>query len=165
MPSLIAPCGSSKREALTLILRPLRLCEPDCPKAELAIATWRPDDEIPFFRELRRVTERHLGAIADQRYSFGEAAPLEALLRDAGFHEVRSRIVLRTIHFGEGVPFPHLNTMALVGMSSLAKELSDQESKRVVEAIVSESAPVLQPYTIGSGLAFELGTNLATAKG
>jgi ubiquinone/menaquinone biosynthesis C-methylase UbiE len=131
----------------------------------LAIATWRPDDEIPFFRELRRVAERHLGAIADQRYSFGEAAPLEALLRDAGFHEVRSRIVSRTIHFGEGVPFLHLNTMALVGMSSSAKELGDQERKRVVEAIVSGSAPVLQPYTIGSGLAFELSTNLATAKG
>lgn len=131
----------------------------------LAVATWRPDDEIPFFRDLRRVAERHLGAIADQRYSFGEAAPLEALLRDAGFHEVRSRIVSRTTHFGEGVPFLHLNTMALVGMSSSAKELGDQERKRVVEAIVSESAPVLQPYTIGSGLAFELSTNLATAKG
>ncbi|RUV66301.1 methyltransferase domain-containing protein, partial [Mesorhizobium sp. M5C.F.Ca.IN.020.14.1.1] len=26
----------------------------------LAIAMWRPDDEIPFFRELRRVAERHL---------------------------------------------------------------------------------------------------------
>lgn len=55
--------------------------------------------------------------------------------------------------------------MALVGMSSLAKEMGDQERKRVLEAIVSESAPVLQPYTIGSGLAFELSTNLATAKG
>ncbi|RUU35398.1 methyltransferase domain-containing protein [Mesorhizobium sp. M6A.T.Ce.TU.002.03.1.1] len=131
----------------------------------LALATWRPDDEIPFFRELRRVAERHLGAIADQRYSFGEAAPLEALLRDAGFHEVRSRIISRTIHFGEGAPFLHLNTMALVGMSSLAKEMDDQERKRVVEEIVSESAPVLQPYTNGSKLAFELSTNLATAKG
>jgi hypothetical protein len=30
---------------------------------------------------------------------------------------------------------------------------------------VSESAPVLQPYTNGSELAFELSTNLATAKG
>lgn len=31
----------------------------------LAVATWRSDDEIPFFRELRRVVERQLGAIAD----------------------------------------------------------------------------------------------------
>jgi ubiquinone/menaquinone biosynthesis C-methylase UbiE len=131
----------------------------------LAIATWRPDDEIPFFRELRRVAERHLGAIADQRYSFGAAAPLEALLRDAGFHEVRSRIVSRTIHFGEGAPFLRLNAMALVGMSSLAREMSDQERKRVVETIIGESAPVLQRYRDGAGIAFELRTNLATARG
>ncbi|WOS65922.1 class I SAM-dependent methyltransferase [Sinorhizobium fredii] len=131
----------------------------------LALATWRPDDEIPFFRELRRVAERHLGAIVDQRYSLGDAAPLEALLRDAGFHEVRSRIVSRTIRFGEGAPFLRLNTMALVGMSSLAKEMGNQERKRIVNEIVSESASALQPYSDGSGLAFELSTNLATAKG
>ncbi|TIX95555.1 MAG: hypothetical protein E5V24_04905 [Mesorhizobium sp.] len=55
--------------------------------------------------------------------------------------------------------------MALVGMSSLAKEMRDQERKRVVEEILSEGAPVLQSYSNGSGLAFELSANLATAKG
>lgn len=131
----------------------------------LAVATWRPDDEIPLFRELRRVAERHLGAIADQRYSLGDAAALEALLRDAGFHEVRSRTVSRTIHFVEGAPFLRLNAMALVGMSSSGKEMGDQERKRVVDEIVSESASVLEQYTYGSGTAFELSTNLATAQG
>jgi hypothetical protein len=33
---------------------------------------WRSDDEIPFFRAMRKVAERHLGAIVDQRYSFGD---------------------------------------------------------------------------------------------
>ncbi|TCU14688.1 class I SAM-dependent methyltransferase [Rhizobium sullae] len=131
----------------------------------LAVATWRSDDEIPFFRDLRRIAERHLGAIADLRHSFGDAAPLEALLQDAGFHDVRSRAITRTIHFQEGAPLLRLNTMALVGMSSVGKEMDDQERKRVVEEIVGESSPVLQPYTDGSGLAFELSTNLATAKG
>jgi ubiquinone/menaquinone biosynthesis C-methylase UbiE len=42
---------------------------------KLAVARWRSDEEIPFFRELRRVAERHLGAISDQRYGFGDAAP------------------------------------------------------------------------------------------
>lgn len=130
----------------------------------LAVATWRSDDEIPFFRELRRVAERHLGAIADQRYSFGDAAALEALLRDAGFHEVRSRTISRTIQFTDGAPFLRLNTMALVGMSASGKEMGDQERKRVVEEIVRESASTLQPYSDGSGLAFELSTNLATAR-
>lgn len=130
-----------------------------------AVATWRPDDEIPFFRELRRVAERHLGAIADQRDSLGDAAAPEALLRDAGFHEVRSRIVSRTVHFGEGAPFLRLNTMALVGMSSPAKQMDDQERKRAVDQIMSESASVLERYADGSGTAFELSANLATAKG
>jgi ubiquinone/menaquinone biosynthesis C-methylase UbiE len=71
------------------------------PRGRLAVATWRSDDEIPFFRELRRITERHLGAIADQRHSFGDAAPLEALLREAGFDDVRSKTISRTIRFSD----------------------------------------------------------------
>jgi ubiquinone/menaquinone biosynthesis C-methylase UbiE len=94
---------------------------------KLAVATWRSDDEIPFFRELRHVAERHLGAIVDQRYGFGDAAPLEALLRNAGFNEVRSRILSRIIRFENGAPFLRLNTMALVGMSTVGKAMSDQE--------------------------------------
>lgn len=131
----------------------------------LAVATWRSDDEIPFIRELRRVAERHLGPITDLRHSFGDAARLESLLRDASFHEVRSRRVSRTIRFEDGAPFLRMNTMALVGMSAAGRAMGDQERKRIVEEIVSESASLLQPYTHGSGLAFELSTNLATAKG
>ncbi len=130
----------------------------------LAVATWRSDDEIPFFRELRRTTERHLGAIADQRHSFGDAAPLEALLRDAGFHEVQLRTISRMIRFQDGAPLLQLNTMALVGMSAVGKAMGDQERKRIVETIVSESAPTLQSYTDGSGVAFKVSSNLATAK-
>ena len=131
----------------------------------LAVATWRSDDEIPFMRELRRVAEHHLGPILDQRHCFGEAGPIESLLRDAGFHEVRSRTISRTIGFDDGAPFLRLNAMALVGMSAVGKGMGDEERRRVVEAIVSESAPVVQSYTDRSGLAFELSTNLTTAKG
>jgi ubiquinone/menaquinone biosynthesis C-methylase UbiE len=131
----------------------------------LAVTTWLSDDEVPIFRELRQVAERHLGAIADQRHSFGDPALLEALLQEAGFHDIHLRRLSRTIRFDEGAPFVRLNTMALVGMSALGKAMSDQERQGVVDAIVSESVAVLQPYTDGSGLAFELSTNLATGKG
>jgi ubiquinone/menaquinone biosynthesis C-methylase UbiE len=131
----------------------------------LAVATWRSDEETPFFRELRRVAERRLGAVADQRYSFGDAVRLEALLRDAGFHDVRSRILSRTIRFERDVPYLRMNTMALVGMSAAGKAMTDEERQRSVEAIVAKSAPVLQSFSDGSGLAFELSTNLATARG
>ena len=131
----------------------------------LAVSTWRSDEEIPFFRDLRRVAERHLGAVVDQRYGFGDAAPLERLLQDAGFHDVRVRTISRTIRFEAGSPFARLNAMALVGMSAGAKAMDDEARKRVVETIVSESTPVLQANTEGSDLAFELSTNLATARG
>jgi hypothetical protein len=55
--------------------------------------------------------------------------------------------------------------MALVGMSAAGKAMDDEERKRTVEAIIDESAPVLQDHTDALGLAFELSTNLAIAKG
>ncbi|MEP9386166.1 methyltransferase domain-containing protein [Mesorhizobium sp. KR9-304] len=131
----------------------------------LAVATWRSDEEIPFFRELRHVAERHLGAISDQRYALGDAAPLETLLRDAGFSDVRSKVLTRKIRFNADTPFLRLNAMALVGMSAAGKALNDQARKDLVEEIVGESVPIQQSYTDGSMLAFELRTNLATAIG
>ena len=129
----------------------------------LAVLTWRSDGEIPLLRELRQMAERHLGAIADQRHSFGDAAALEALFRDAGFQDVRSRTISRTIRFDDGAPFLRMNTMALVGMSAGGKTMSDAERKRVLETIIGDSAPALARFSDGSELAFELSTNLLTA--
>jgi ubiquinone/menaquinone biosynthesis C-methylase UbiE len=129
----------------------------------LAIATWCSDDEIPFFRDLRRVAERHLGAIVDQRHSLGDASRVEALLRDAGFHQVRLASLSRKIRFPDGAPFVHLNAMALVGMSDAGKDMTDQQRKQVVATIASESAPVLESYGGQTGLAFDTSTNLVSA--
>jgi len=131
----------------------------------LAVATWRPDEEIPFMHELRQMAERQLGAIRDQRHSFGDAAALDALLRNAGFEDVRSRTISRTIRFEPDTPFLQLNTRALVGMSAASRTMSEAERTRVVETIVRASAPVLQRYTDATAIAFELCTNLVTAKG
>lgn len=135
------------------------------PGGRLAVATWRSDDEIPFFRELRGVAERRLGTIEDERYGYGDAAALEALLRHADFKDVRSRKISRTIHFDQGAPFLRMNTMAFVGMSAAGKGMSDQERKSVVEAIIVDSESLLERYRDGSGIAFDLSTNLATANG
>jgi ubiquinone/menaquinone biosynthesis C-methylase UbiE len=131
----------------------------------LAVATWRSDEEIPFMRELRQIAERQLGAIVDQRHSFGDAASLEALLRGAGLNDVLSRTISRTIRLEPDTPFLRLNTLALVGMSAASKTMGDQERRCVVESIVSESASVLEHYSDTSAISFELSTNLATAKG
>jgi ubiquinone/menaquinone biosynthesis C-methylase UbiE len=134
-------------------------------RGRLAVSTWRPDGEIPFFRELRQIAERRLGPVLDLRHSLGGAASLEALLNDAGFDGVRSRTVSRTIRFEIDTPFLLLNTMALVGMSAVGKTASDEERKRIVETIVGDSAAMLQRFTDASAIVFELSTNLATATG
>lgn len=131
----------------------------------LAVTTWRSDDEIPFFAELRRVAEGQLGPISDQRYSFSDAAALEALLREAGFRDVQSRTLSRTIRFEDGAVFVRLNAMAYVGMSAKGRAMSEDDRKSAVESIVSESTPVLQRHSEGGVLAFGLSTNLATARG
>jgi ubiquinone/menaquinone biosynthesis C-methylase UbiE len=131
----------------------------------LAVATWCSDDEIPFFRELRSVAERHIGPIFDQRYNFGDVAPLLALLKKSGFHDIRVKTVSRIIRFDDGAPFLRLNAMALVGMSAIGKDMNEQDRLRFVETIVGDSVPVLRRYTDASGLTFELSANLATAMG
>jgi ubiquinone/menaquinone biosynthesis C-methylase UbiE len=131
----------------------------------LAVSTWRPDEELPFPRELRAVAERQVGPIVDRRHSFGESGPLEALLEAAGFRGVRSKTVTRTVRFEDGSVFVRLNAMALVGMSASSSDLSDEERARAVETIVRDSADVVAPYTTDDGLAYEISTNVATATG
>ena len=134
-------------------------------RGRLAVSTWRPDEEVPVFHELRHVAERHVGPISDRRHSLGEAGPLEALFRDAGFADVRSRTLSRTIRFQDGAVFIRMNAMALVGMSGGSKEMGDDARTRAVMAIVRDSAGVLDANTDESGFAFQLSTNLVTARG
>lgn len=131
----------------------------------LAVSTWRPDAEVPVCEELRHVAERHLGPISDRRHGFGEAGQLEALLRDAGFEDVQLKRLSRTIRFEDGAVFIRLNAMALVGMSGASKDMGENERERALMEIVRDSAGVLEAHTDASGFAFQLSTNLATARG
>ena len=131
---------------------------------KLAISTWRSESEIPFFRDLRSVAERHVGPVTDQRHAFGDGGALDALLREAGLNDVRVKTISRNIRFEAVDTILRLNTMALVGMSGAGKAMDNQERDRVVATIMAESAPVLAPYSDGSGIAFELRTNLAIAR-
>jgi ubiquinone/menaquinone biosynthesis C-methylase UbiE len=129
----------------------------------LGIGTWRGDEEVPLGEELRRVAERHVGPIADRRHSLGDPSPVEAALRDAGFREVHSTIVVRTVRFADGLVFVRLNAMALVGMSASAGEMAEAERQRLVDVIVADSADVLARYSDAQGLRYELATNVTTA--
>jgi ubiquinone/menaquinone biosynthesis C-methylase UbiE len=130
----------------------------------VAVSTWRPDEEIPLCIDLRRVAERHVGPIVDRRHTLGDSGPLEALLEEAGFRDVRSKTLSRRTCFPDGSVFARMNAMALVGMSEAGPSLGDEERGRLVTNIVRDCADVVRAYTDESGLAFELRTNLATGK-
>lgn len=135
------------------------------PGGRLAVSIWRSDEELPILRELRRVAERHVGPIADRRHSYGDASPLEALLRDGGFQDVRSKALALTMRFADGSMWVRLNAMALVGMSAGAKEMSEAQRGDAVAAIARDSADIVRRGTDAGGFSFELRANMATARG
>lgn len=134
------------------------------PDGRLGVSTWRPDEEFPVLLELRRLAEKHVGAIDDRRHSLGDAGVLESLLRNAGFRDVGSKTLSRTIRFDDGSVFVRLNAMALVGMSAASKDMGDEKRAQVVEAITRDSAPVVEANTDERGFAYEISTNVATAR-
>jgi SAM-dependent methyltransferase len=135
------------------------------PDGRVAVSTWRSDAAFPVLLELRRVAERHVGAVVDRRHGFGEAGRVEALLLDAGFSDVRSKTVSRSIRFDDGSAFVRLNAMALVGMSQASRDLSDTERGQIVSDIVRDSADVVRRHTDDRGFAYEIATNVTTARG
>jgi ubiquinone/menaquinone biosynthesis C-methylase UbiE len=133
------------------------------PKGRLAVSTWRRDDDFTVLRELRRVAEHHVGMIDDRRHSFGEPGPIEELLRDVDFRDVRSQTQTRTIRFSDGALFCRLNAMALVGMGAAAKDLNDDERERLVDAIVLDSGPIITAHSGAMGFTYDIATNVTTA--
>lgn len=132
------------------------------PGGRVVVSTWVPDLELPVLFELRRIAERHAGPIADRRHSFGEPGPIEALLREAGFIGVQSRIVSHTVRFPDGMLFVRSNAGAMVGMSQGAKELTDARRAELVEAITRDSMALVREHTDQSGFSYELRAVVAT---
>lgn len=130
----------------------------------LGVSTWRPDEEFLILRQLRSVAEQHVGPISDRRHSLGDPGPVEACLRKAGFHDVRSKRSARRIRFSDGSTFVRLNAMALVSMSAAANTLGDEERQRMVAAIIRDSAELVQLRTDQVGFAYEIGTNVTLAR-
>lgn len=130
----------------------------------LGLSTWRPDEEFPLLRQLREVAERHLGPIDDRRHSLGEPGLIETLLGDAGFRDIRSKRVSRTIRFADGAVFVRLNAMALVSMSAAAGALDEKARQRIVATILDDSAELLRLNTDNGEFSYEIGTNVVLAR-
>ena len=129
----------------------------------LVVSTWRQIEESPVLREAHRIAERLLGPIVDRRHALGDDYELTRLLTQVGFDDVRVRKATKTVRFAEPTAFARLNAMALVGMSSAAKQLGEADRERAVERIAGESLEAFAPYMSGPGLAFDTVSNVATA--
>jgi ubiquinone/menaquinone biosynthesis C-methylase UbiE len=132
------------------------------PRGRLAVATWRAVDEVPLVRDLQVVAERYLGPVVDQRHSLGDADIIKGLLANADLHAIQVETVARTIRMSGGADtFVQLNTMAIVGMSSTAKSMTQEQRAQVSGAIVHDSIAALQPYVEDGDLVFDLSSNVA----
>ena len=129
----------------------------------LGVSTWRPDEEFSVLHELRVIAERHVGPIADRRHSLGDPGPLETVLREAGFRDIRSKHFSRTIRFHDGSTFARLNAMALVSMSAQAGTLEDVGRNQLVASILRDSAELVRLNTDDAGFACDVGTNVVLA--
>lgn len=115
--------------------------------------------------DLQRVAERHLGPIADQRHSLGDAGALESLLADGGLRAIQIETVTRTVRLRSGADvFARLNATAVVGMSAAARTMRDEQRAQIVGAVAADSIQALQPYLAGGDLVFEIGSNMAIAR-
>ena len=133
------------------------------PRGRLAVSTWGPIAEAPVFREAHAIAEKIVGPVVDQRHALGDASELERLLTEAGFDEVRVRIVAMALRFTDSQSLARLNAMALVGMSGAAKQLDEAGRERAIRAIAEESSKAFAPYTRGAELVFDSVSNVATA--
>ena len=134
------------------------------PRGRVALATWRPVEETPLMRDLHRVAERHLGPIVDRRHSCGDPEALRRLLAEAGFHSIQIEAVTHTIRMDDAAVFLRLNTMAIVGMSAVAKAMSEEQRTQVTALITSDSVDAAQAYLDGGDLVFDLGSNVVIAR-
>jgi ubiquinone/menaquinone biosynthesis C-methylase UbiE len=130
----------------------------------LAVATWRPLEELPLFHALHAVAEGRLGTFADRRHAFGEGQAITSLVAGAGFRDVTVETVSVTVRLPDAQRFVFLNAMALVGMSGGAPALSEGERTEQAQSIAAESQRAVEPYTQDRALVFEIATNVLTAR-
>lgn len=92
----------------------------------------------------------------------GDANIIRGLLADSGLRGIAVETITCTVRMSGGAEtFAQLNTMAIVGMSSTAKTMTDEQRAQVAGAIVNDSIAAVQPYVEGGDLVFDLSSNIA----
>lgn len=134
------------------------------PGGRVVVATWLGLERNPLFRDLHEAAAPHVGQSEDERFSFGDAEALRNVLEVGGLRDVSIVERQRTIRMPDAGVLLRLNSMAEVGMSKAAAQLDDEVRMRLAAAVERDSAPVMDRYRDGEGLAFEAATLIASAR-
>jgi ubiquinone/menaquinone biosynthesis C-methylase UbiE len=134
------------------------------PMGRVAIATWRPLEDLPVAHALNSIAERHVGTIVDSRHSFGNVDALKTLLSDAGFLDVRAETVFRDVQLADGALYARLNAMAVIGMSQKGNGLNEAERGELASRIAEDSRDLIARQTKGGAFVLPLATNVVTAR-
>jgi SAM-dependent methyltransferase len=134
------------------------------PGGRLAVATWRPLEDIPFFHALHRNAEQHLGSFVDARHSLGDESAVRSLLEAAGLRDVRVDVVSLTVRFPDAAMLARLDSNAVVGMSARGREMNEEKRAEVATAIARDAAAAMAPFIDEGGAAFEISSLVALAR-
>jgi ubiquinone/menaquinone biosynthesis C-methylase UbiE len=129
----------------------------------VAIGVWHSLHDLPAVRALNALAEQHIGTVQDSRHSFGSPDALVAVLRGAGFRDVRVESVSYDVRFPDGLLFARLNAMAVIGMSEKGKGLGEPERADLAGRIAVESQDLVARHTRDGAFVLPLAMNLAIA--
>jgi ubiquinone/menaquinone biosynthesis C-methylase UbiE len=132
------------------------------PGGRSVVLVWQSIDASPGFALLADALERHVGpetaTIMRAPFVLGDRYQLQALMSDAGFHDVRVRGETGTVNFESTEHFVRYQ----VAGSPLAAPVGDA-SAAARDGVVRDLRTALAPYETAEGLSFPIAAHVATA--
>ena len=129
----------------------------------LILGVWRSVEHQPGGRAMADALERHVGpeagVIRREPFSFGDPDVIEALVAEAGFHDVVVNPTVKNVHFPSAEAFTKRYISARVPLNTMVAAV-DEEAR---EAVVTDVNVALEQYETGSGLELPTAVNVVTA--
>ena len=130
----------------------------------LILGVWRAVEHQPGGRAMADALERHVsseaGAIRREPFSFGDAGVIEALVTDAGFHDVVVDPTVKNVHFPSAEAFTKRYISARVPLNTMVAATNDEAR----DAVVSDVNTALDQYETKYGLDLPTAVNVITAR-
>jgi ubiquinone/menaquinone biosynthesis C-methylase UbiE len=131
------------------------------PGGRVALASWCEIESSPGQNALTQATEKHVGpeaaTLLSGAFRLGDVEYFQALLEDAGFHDVQIRREKKMANFSSPEAFARI-VVAGSAIGRAGIQLRDE----AMTAIVHDVEAALRRYVDSDGLAFPMESHLAT---